>query len=89
MAENRHLEYERFVVAPGEDMKELADSSMDVVVITLVLCSVQSPRRVLQEVYRVLRPVSRMGRVWAWDKQMEHQPPQRPGHPASVGALVH
>ncbi|XP_014712750.1 thiol S-methyltransferase TMT1B [Equus asinus] len=56
MAENRHLEYERFVVAPGEDMKELADSSMDVVVITLVLCSVQSPRRVLQEVYRVLRP---------------------------------
>lgn len=56
MAENRHLQYERFVVALGEDMKQLADGSMDVVVSTLVLCSVQSPRRVLQEVQRVLRP---------------------------------
>ncbi|XP_064347157.1 thiol S-methyltransferase TMT1B [Camelus dromedarius] len=56
MAENRHLEYERFVVAFGEDMKQLADGSMDVVVCTLVLCSVQSPRKVLQEVQRVLRP---------------------------------
>lgn len=64
MAENRHLEYERFVVAFGEDMKQLADGSMDVVVCTLVLCSVQSPRKVLQEVQRVLRPVSRVGRVW-------------------------
>uniref|UniRef100_A0A8C9PA48 Methyltransferase type 11 domain-containing protein n=1 Tax=Spermophilus dauricus TaxID=99837 RepID=A0A8C9PA48_SPEDA len=56
MAENRHLQYERFVVAPGEDMKQVADGSMDVVVCTLVLCSVQSPKRVLQEVHRVLRP---------------------------------
>ncbi|KAI5937680.1 thiol S-methyltransferase TMT1B [Manis javanica] len=56
MAENRHLQYEQFVVAPGEDMKQLADSSMDVVVSTLVLCSVQSPARVLKEVQRVLRP---------------------------------
>uniref|UniRef100_A0A8D2HZS0 Thiol methyltransferase 1B n=1 Tax=Urocitellus parryii TaxID=9999 RepID=A0A8D2HZS0_UROPR len=58
MAENRHLQYERFVVAPGEDMKQVADGSMDVVVCTLVLCSVQSPKRVLQEVHRVLRPVT-------------------------------
>ncbi|KAF5928406.1 thiol S-methyltransferase TMT1B [Diceros bicornis minor] len=56
MAENRHLQYEQFVVASGEDMKQLADSSMDVVVSTLVLCSVESPKRVLQEVQRVLRP---------------------------------
>ncbi|XP_048218546.1 thiol S-methyltransferase METTL7B [Perognathus longimembris pacificus] len=56
MAENRHLQYERFVVAPGENMKQLADSSMDVVVCTLVLCSVKSSKRVLQEVQRVLRP---------------------------------
>ncbi|XP_069441188.1 thiol S-methyltransferase TMT1B [Ovis canadensis] len=56
MAENRHLEYERFVVAFGEDMRQLADGSMDVVVSTLVLCSVESPKRVLQEVRRVLRP---------------------------------
>ena len=65
MAKNRHLEYERFVVAFGEDMRQLANGSMDVVVSTLVLCSVQSPKRVLQEVRRVLRPVSRMGSVWA------------------------
>ncbi|DAA29678.1 thiol S-methyltransferase TMT1B [Bos taurus] len=56
MAENRHLEYERFVVAFGEDMRQLADGSMDAVVSTLVLCSVESPKRVLQEVRRVLRP---------------------------------
>ncbi|XP_027397940.1 methyltransferase-like protein 7B [Bos indicus x Bos taurus] len=56
MAENRHLEYERFVVAFGEDMRQLADGSMDAVVSTLVLCSVENPKRVLQEVRRVLRP---------------------------------
>lgn len=56
MAENRHLQYEQFMVAPGEDMKQVADGSMDVVVCTLVLCSVQSTKKVLQEVYRVLRP---------------------------------
>lgn len=69
MAENRHLQYERFVVAPGEDMKQVADGSMDVVVCTLVLCSVQSPKKVLQEVQRVLRPVSRVGRTWTWGRQ--------------------
>ncbi|XP_059969924.1 LOW QUALITY PROTEIN: thiol S-methyltransferase TMT1B [Mesoplodon densirostris] len=56
MAPNRHLEYERLVLAFGEDMRQLASGSMDVVVSTLVLCSVQSPKRVLQEVRRVLRP---------------------------------
>ncbi|KAM5289435.1 thiol S-methyltransferase TMT1B [Ctenodactylus gundi] len=56
MAENRHLQYEQFIVAAGEDMKQVADGSMDVVVCTLVLCSVQSVRKVLQEVHRVLRP---------------------------------
>ncbi|XP_008710198.1 thiol S-methyltransferase METTL7B [Ursus americanus] len=56
MAENRQVQYEKFVVAAGEDMKGLEDGCMDVVVSTLVLCSVQSPRRVLQEVQRVLRP---------------------------------
>jgi SAM-dependent methyltransferase len=76
MAENRHLQYERFVVAYGEDMKQLADGSMDVVVCTLVLCSVQSPKRVLQEVQRVLRPVSRVGRIQAWSWQTWHWPPQ-------------
>lgn len=65
MAENRHLQYERFIVAYGEDMKQLADSSMDVVVCTLVLCSVKSPKKVIQEIQRVLKPVSKGERVWA------------------------
>lgn len=56
IAENRHLQFERFVVAAGEDMHPVADGSMDVVVCTLVLCSVENQERILQEVCRVLRP---------------------------------
>ncbi|XP_027710888.1 methyltransferase-like protein 7B [Vombatus ursinus] len=56
MTKNKHLQYEEFLVAPGEDMRQVADESMDVVVCTLVLCTVQSPKKVLQEVQRVLRP---------------------------------
>lgn len=56
IAENRHLQFERFVVSTGEDMHQVADSSVDVVVCTLVLCSVKNQDRVLQEVCRVLRP---------------------------------
>uniref|UniRef100_A0A8D1FI75 Methyltransferase type 11 domain-containing protein n=1 Tax=Sus scrofa TaxID=9823 RepID=A0A8D1FI75_PIG len=58
IAENRHLQFERFVVSTGEDMHQVADGSLDVVVCTLVLCSVKNQDRVLQEVCRVLRPVS-------------------------------
>uniref|UniRef100_A0A2K6FXP0 Thiol methyltransferase 1B n=1 Tax=Propithecus coquereli TaxID=379532 RepID=A0A2K6FXP0_PROCO len=70
---NRHLQYEQFVVAPGEDMKQLADGSMDVVVCTLVLCSVQSPRKVLQEVQQVLMPCYFSGSTWAfvWQEVLE------------------
>ncbi|XP_048220564.1 putative methyltransferase-like protein 7A [Perognathus longimembris pacificus] len=56
LAESRHLQFERFVVAAGEDMREVADSSVDVVVCTLVLCSVHNPEQILREVRRVLRP---------------------------------
>uniref|UniRef100_A0A8C8SFR3 Methyltransferase type 11 domain-containing protein n=1 Tax=Pelusios castaneus TaxID=367368 RepID=A0A8C8SFR3_9SAUR len=56
IAESPHLQCERFVVAGGEDLRPAADSSMDVVVCTLVLCSVRSIEQVLSEVLRVLRP---------------------------------
>ncbi|KAM5333753.1 thiol S-methyltransferase TMT1A isoform 1-T1 [Glossophaga mutica] len=56
IAENRELQFERFLVAAGEDMHQVADGSMDVVVCTLVLCSVGSQERILREVCRVLRP---------------------------------
>ncbi|XP_016056766.1 PREDICTED: methyltransferase-like protein 7A [Miniopterus natalensis] len=55
IAENRHLQFERFVVAVGENMHQVADGSVDVVVCTLVLCSVESQEQILQEVCRVLR----------------------------------
>ncbi|XP_036992671.2 putative methyltransferase-like protein 7A isoform X1 [Artibeus jamaicensis] len=56
IAENRHLQFERFMVASGENMHLLPDGSMDAVVCTLVLCSVESQEQTLQEVCRVLRP---------------------------------
>ena len=39
-------------------MEGVADSSVDVVVMTLVLCSVSDPDKVLRQVLRVLVPVS-------------------------------
>ncbi|XP_065744241.1 thiol S-methyltransferase TMT1A-like [Phocoena phocoena] len=58
IAENRHLQFEHFLVAAGEDLHQVADDSMDVVVCTLVLCSVKNQERILQEVCRVRRPVN-------------------------------
>ncbi|XP_051269881.1 putative methyltransferase-like protein 7A [Dicentrarchus labrax] len=56
MAENDHLTFERFVVASGEDMGSVEDESVDVVVCTLVLCSVSSIPQTLREAHRILRP---------------------------------
>ncbi|KAM8757700.1 methyltransferase-like protein 7A [Acanthopagrus latus] len=56
MAANTHLTYGDFVVVSGEDMRQVEDGSVDVVVCTLVLCSVRSVQRVLQEVRRIVRP---------------------------------
>ena len=42
----------------GENMGQVPDNSQDVVVITWVLCSVNDTAKVLQEVLRVLVPVS-------------------------------
>ncbi|XP_061779528.1 thiol S-methyltransferase TMT1B-like [Nerophis lumbriciformis] len=41
MDANKHLTYEAFLGLPAEDMREVEDASVDVVVCTLVLCSVQ------------------------------------------------
>ncbi|XP_037093419.1 methyltransferase-like protein 7B [Pollicipes pollicipes] len=46
----------RFVVGHGEDMTAVKDGSVDAVVLTLVLCSVRDPSKVVHEVQRVLRP---------------------------------
>ncbi|XP_070793897.1 thiol S-methyltransferase TMT1A-like isoform X2 [Pituophis catenifer annectens] len=56
MAQNTHLQFENFVVASAENMSSVSDNSVDVVVCTLLLCSVNSPQAVLKEALRVLRP---------------------------------
>lgn len=58
MEANKHLTYERFEVASGEDLGAVEDESVDVVVCTLVLCSVNNVPRVLEEARRILKTVS-------------------------------
>ena len=52
-----HIVMKRFVVGFAEDMKHVEDNSVDVVVSTMVLCSVRSIEKTLKEVHRVLAPV--------------------------------
>uniref|UniRef100_A0A8V5GRY4 Uncharacterized protein n=1 Tax=Melopsittacus undulatus TaxID=13146 RepID=A0A8V5GRY4_MELUD len=56
MAKNQHISYERFLLAPGEDLHQVPSGSMDAVVCTLVLCSVHKQSSILKEALRVLRP---------------------------------
>jgi ubiquinone/menaquinone biosynthesis C-methylase UbiE len=51
----RHAQPARIVDAPAERLP-LADESVDTVVSTLVLCTVDDPERALREIARVLRP---------------------------------
>lgn len=57
MEGNDHITFDRFVVASGEDMGAIESESVDVVVCTLVLCSVNNIPKTLQETRRMLRPV--------------------------------
>lgn len=61
MEANKHLSYDGFIVVSGESLAEVQDGSVDVVVCTLVLCSVRNVQQVLQEVRRVLKTVSIKG----------------------------
>nr|XP_033795431.1 methyltransferase-like protein 7A [Geotrypetes seraphini] len=56
LAGNRYVQCDRFLVASGEEMSQVATASVDVVVCTLVLCSVADVDAVLGEIKRVLRP---------------------------------
>ena len=51
----RHARVAQIVDAPAERLP-LADESVDTVVSTLVLCTVDDPERALREIARVLRP---------------------------------
>lgn len=52
----QHIHPEEFHVATGEDMSMVPDNSIDVVIVTLVLCTVKDVDKVLQEIKRVLAP---------------------------------
>nr|XP_003216973.1 PREDICTED: methyltransferase-like protein 7A [Anolis carolinensis] len=56
LSKNPHVKLESCIVAAAEDLHQIPDASVDVVVCTLVLCSVKNTARVLSEVLRVLRP---------------------------------
>ncbi|XP_044143280.1 methyltransferase-like protein 7A [Bufo gargarizans] len=56
LAENENVHFQDFLVAPGENMHQVASGSMDVVICTLVLCSVENIDAILAEIHRVLRP---------------------------------
>ncbi|XP_057369893.1 N6-adenosine-methyltransferase TMT1A-like [Daphnia carinata] len=66
--ENQHkypdIKMEKFIVSNAEDMKEVEDNSIDIVVSTLVLCSVTSVERTLSEVQRILEPG---GKFYYWE----------------------
>jgi len=54
------VEVSQFHVASCENMRDVASDSVDAIVSTKVLCSVSNVDRCLQEVLRVLKPVSYM-----------------------------
>ncbi|XP_066946308.1 thiol S-methyltransferase TMT1A-like [Macrobrachium rosenbergii] len=51
-----HIHPEEFHIATGEDMSMVPDNSIDVVVVTLVLCTVRDVDKTLSEIKRVLAP---------------------------------
>ncbi len=50
------LKIEKLIVEKAENMKSVASNSIDLVVHTFILCSVDSHQQVLDEIYRVLKP---------------------------------
>lgn len=53
-----HFHLEKIVCGRAENMDAIQDESMDAVVCTLTLCSVEDIEAVLAEIIRVLKPVS-------------------------------
>nr|DBA32800.1 TPA: hypothetical protein GDO54_000563 [Pyxicephalus adspersus] len=51
LAESDHLKFDGFLVASADSMTPIADASMDVVVCTLLVCSVPNTSAVLKEIY--------------------------------------
>ncbi|XP_018013645.1 putative methyltransferase-like protein 7A [Hyalella azteca] len=74
-----NIKSEEFIVAKGEDMEMVEDNSVDVVVVSLVLCSVGDCKKFLQQVLRVLVPGGKLyflEHVREWDSE-KHPTKQR------------
>ncbi|XP_059478181.1 N6-adenosine-methyltransferase TMT1A-like [Neocloeon triangulifer] len=56
LKKHNHLHLEKMVYCSAENMKQISSDSVDVVVSTIVLCSIDDVRAVLTEVKRVLAP---------------------------------
>ncbi|EFX66427.1 hypothetical protein DAPPUDRAFT_64689, partial [Daphnia pulex] len=67
-ADHPHIKMDRFVVGFAEDMKDVPDNSVDIVVSTMVLCSVRSVEGALKEVHRVLAPG---GKYYYWEHVLD------------------
>ncbi|CAN8033009.1 unnamed protein product [Ixodes persulcatus] len=59
-SKHSNIELESWILACGEDMRDVPDDYVDAVVITHVLCSVLDARKVLSECKRVLVPGGKM-----------------------------
>ncbi|XP_047482867.1 thiol S-methyltransferase METTL7B-like [Penaeus chinensis] len=49
-----HIHCEKLITTTGERMDMVPDNSVDVVVMTLVLCTIEDPCKILQQIIRVL-----------------------------------
>jgi len=76
------VEISQFHVASAENMRDVASSSVDAVVSTKVLCSVCNVDRCLQEILRVLKPVSSSAHIATRFDKIVHV------HWAEVGDLA-
>ena len=52
----KHVRLDHYSTCGAESMKDIASESVDCAVSTLVLCSVLDQKKVLDEIYRVLKP---------------------------------
>ncbi|CAB3365550.1 Hypothetical predicted protein [Cloeon dipterum] len=65
-----HLHLEKMVYCSAEDMRQIASDSVDVVVSTIVLCSIDHVSAVLSEIKRVLAPVEQRARQYRVGKYL-------------------
>ena len=51
------LNFDKNIISSAEDMKEIPDNSVDAVVGTYIMCSIENRDKALKEIRRVLKKV--------------------------------